>query len=124
MPQTHRHNAAEEPAEVSVNHRKARTFRNWLDYHILLLVIAAASAVIGWTILRDRSQAAAVDQSVGYVGSVMLDDQTIAKLETELARYAPDTNGDGIVTVALVPYYIDFNWGEESGLSRADIQAA
>lgn len=124
MPWITKHSTEEYPPEVPPERTKVQKLFNWLDYHILLLAAIAAALVIGWMIMRDRSQAAAVDQYVGYVGSVALSDRTIAALEAELTRFAADTNGDGTVTVKLVPYYVDFTWGEESDLPRADIQAA
>ena len=119
-----KHSPEDYVPEVPPERTKTQKLVNWLDYHTLLLVAVAAVLLIGWMIMRDRSQAAAVDQRVGYVGSAALSDQTIAALEAELARFASDTNGDGVVTVKMVPYYLDFTWGEESGLSRADIQTA
>ena len=124
MPWITKHSTEEYRPEVPPERTKAQKLFNWLDYHVLILVAIAAALAIGWMIMRDRSQAAAVDQYVGYVGSVTLSDQTIAALESKLARFAADTNGDGVVTVKVIPYYVDFTWGEESGISRADTQAA
>ena len=124
MPRTTKHSPEEHVPEVPPERTKAQKLFNWLDYHTLLLVAVAATLLIGWMIMLDRSQAAAVDQRVGYVGSETLSDQTIAALEAELACFATDINGDGVVTVRIVPYYVDFTWGEESGLPRADIQVA
>ena len=124
MPWITKHSTEQYQPEVPPERTKAQKISNWLDYHVLLLVAIAAALVIGWMIMRDRARVEAVDQHVGYVGSETLSDQTIAALEKELAHFASDINGDGEVTVELVPYYVDFGWEAEGNLARADNQAA
>ncbi len=111
----------QQPPESYTQSQKAG---NWLHYHWKLLAILAILVIVIALMMRDRAQEKAVDQQVGYVGCTMLRDEDIDELERLLSQYAPDTNGDGKVSVTLVPYYIDFTWGESSDLDRTLIQTA
>lgn len=124
MPWITKHSTEEYQPEIPPERTKAQKISNWLDYHVLLLVAIAAALVIGWMIMRDRARVDMVDHYVGYVGTETLSDGTIAELEKELSRFASDVNGDGEVTVVLVPYYVDFTWSDQSNPARADNQAA
>lgn len=85
---------------------KKEKFQNWLYYHKLGIIAAAVILwVIGsmlWNVLGIGQ--VKPDYRVAYVGSQKLTDDTVAALESALASFGEDLNGDGTVAVALTQH--------------------
>lgn len=92
-------------------------FKNWLHYHWLYLVIAAAAAWIGMSWLANALHWGQTlpDYQIAYVGERSLPEDTARAVEQALARYGEDLNGDGVVRVTLHQYVSGTEDKEKAG---------
>lgn len=84
----------------------AQKRRNWWHYHKWHLLLGAVLLIVGVDILRGALGLGVTepDYQVAYVGTFSLPEDTAAALQTALARFGTDCNGDGAVTVQLHQY--------------------
>lgn len=80
--------------------------QNWLHYNKLWLLAAAVILwIIGsmlWNVLGIGQ--VRPDYRMAYIGSLRLPDATVATLETALASFGRDLNGDGQVAVSITQH--------------------
>ena len=88
------------------------TFRqkrqNWWYYHKTHVLIGAVAAAALFTVIRGYVTKVEPDCTVALVTRYLPTDGEVASLEAQLARYSPDTNGDGKVYVAVNVIQIDY----------------
>ena len=85
--------------------RKER-FLNWLHYNKLWVAAAALVLWVAGSMLWNVLGIGQIkpDYRFAYVGSRELSEDTVAVLETALASFGADLNGDGRVTVSLTQH--------------------
>lgn len=85
---------------------KKEKLQNWLYYHNWWLVVGAviiwAAGSMLWNVLGIGQ--VKPDYRVAYVGSVRLPDKTVEAVESALAAFGTDVNGDGRVAVELTQH--------------------
>lgn len=104
----YKHLARDEKPEEKRELTPGEKRRNWWHYY-KWYVLAGAAAL--WLLTGMVTDSAAArknrpDYSIAYVGGYMLPEDTVAALEGALAAIAPDTNGDGRVTVQVNQYML------------------
>ena len=109
------------PPEPPREYSKAEKRRNWWHYHWAWVLLAAAGAVMAASILYDTLLRPRPDLQVACVTRTALPDEVLAALEREMDALAPDANGDGRVTVQVIPYVLNFTGGAFS--AQADMAA-
>lgn len=86
---------------------RRQRLENWWSYHwrhvLIALAILGVSAYFG----SSWGSAAPEDYSVAWVGAHYLDGETQAALESALAAYGEDVNGDGRVVVRVRQVALD-----------------
>lgn len=103
--QENRNSPGGAPDEPRQRTRKEK-IENWLNYHIGWVVGALFLAWLIGSVIVDYQKRPAYDVRVAYVGSEKLSDSAVAAIETTLAQYCSDGNGDGEVVVTVVQYEI------------------
>jgi len=94
--------APEEPKQST----RREKIHNWLTYNIGWVVGALFLLWLIGSVIADYQKKPAYDVRVAYVGSERLSDSAVAAIETTLARYCADANGDGDAVVTVVQYEI------------------
>lgn len=104
--------------------RKER-WANWWDYNLKwVLIIGAAVGFIGYCLIGQYFFVDHPDYNLAVVAPYFLPDDTVSALETELARYGEDRNGDGKVLVTLNVYTLDYTDGDTQTESAAYLTMA
>ena len=97
--------------------------KNWWYYHkwhvVGGIVLALLAANLIWDVMGRGEPKP--DYQVGYVGSFSLPDDTAAAIESSLAAYGVDVNGDGQVLVRVRQYVSDPN-GDPRAVSAITVQ--
>ncbi|MGN0707647.1 MAG: hypothetical protein ACI4JC_06560 [Faecalibacterium sp.] len=89
--------------------RKER-WANWWDYNLKwVIVIGIAAAFVGYCFIGQYFFTTQPDYNVAVVAPYYLPEDTVNALQTELARYGEDLNGDGQVVVTLNTYTLDYS---------------
>lgn len=93
-------------SRVPKQYTRKEKFANWFYYYKWWLLIVLALLYVAGSILWNKLGVGKTrpDYRLAYVGSAFLPDQCREALETELARLAEDTNGDGRVVVEIRQY--------------------
>ncbi len=115
---------------------RAERWRNWWDYNLKwVIVIGIAVGFVAYAFIGQYFFTVKADYDVAVVAPYYLPDDTVAALETRLAAYGKDLNGDGQVVVTLNVYTVDYSNEAETetdayltmaGVTRlaADVQGA
>ena len=99
---------------------KAERRRNWwyyYKYHVLfgaVLVVIGISLVCSWLGIGKTRP----DYAIAYVGTRELNEETAAALQTALAEFGRDENGDGEIYIA-VNQYVSYSTGDSDSLYYA-----
>lgn len=89
--------------------RKER-WANWWDYNLKwVIVIGIAVGFAGYCFIGQYFFTTQPDYNVAVVAPYYLPEDTVNALQTELARYGEDLNGDGQVVVTLNTYTLDYS---------------
>lgn len=103
----------EAPAEPR-NYSKQEKAANWWHYQKWCVVVAIIAVILVAWIVKDTVFRVKPDYEVGYVGSSDLPPDTVTALETALADFGQDLNGDGQVVVTLNQFPVDFDGGDNT----------
>ena len=97
--------------------------KNWWDYHKWHVVGGIVAALFAANLIWDMMGRGEPkpDYQVGYVGSMNLPGETITAVESALAAYGEDLNGDGQVLVQ-VREYISSSDGDPSAMAAITVQ--
>lgn len=100
--------------------QKQRAHANWWYYH--WGIVAAAAVLTVSVVYAAHGLLTAVDPdcTVALVSGQALPDEAVNALQTELARYAEDINGDGVVIVQVNNY----TWSANAALTDMNGQMA
>lgn len=84
-------------------------WNNWWHFHKWHVVIALAAVLFVAALIRDvvRNINNEPDYQLAYIGTVSLQDETVAALEEALAELGEDRTGDGRVLVQVNQYLVD-----------------
>ena len=86
---------------------------NWWDYNLKwVLLIGIAAAFVAYNFIGQYFFVPKPDYNIAVVAPYYLPDDTVTALQTALARYGEDRNGDGKVLVTLNVYTLDYS-GED-----------
>lgn len=100
--------------------RKER-WKNWWDYNLKWVILGVLAALTVFGFLGQATTGVKPDYNVAVVAPGALPEDTIAALQTGLAQYGEDLNGDGKVTVTVNSYVIDYSGDSvETSLSMAN----
>ena len=90
----------------------AERLKNWWWYNkIFVLLAVLVGGVLLYLFLSDAGRVEA-DYHVGMVTTVYREEDDLLRLESRLAAYGEDRNGDGQIQVDITPYYAQL--GSES----------
>lgn len=104
--------------------RKER-WTNWWDYNLKwVIVIGIAVAFVGYSFIGQYFFTTKADYNVAVVAPYYLPEDTVNALQTELAKYGEDLNGDGKVVVTLNVYTLDYSSGDTETESAAYLTMA
>lgn len=97
--------------------------QNWWHYHKWHVIIGAVLLIAALSILLPALGVGVTkpDYQIAYVGAAPLPDGTVTALESSIASFGEDLNGDGRVIVKLNQYPTDSN---EEGADAASYAAA
>ena len=100
--------------------RKYKSVSHWLSYNGKYLAYSAIAAMLV-LILRLNQQSGSIpcDYRISWIGKTALSQEEADILRAAAAGYGSDLNADGIVTLDLVQYIIDFE--EARGADDAGI---
>ncbi len=102
--------------------RKER-MANWWDYHrIHVLIGVIVAAVIAFFTFQSLSEVRP-DYAVAWVSAVKLTDEQAEAVETDLAQYGEDVNGDGKTVVHLLQYNLNMTDLMANGPSNEEATA-
>ena len=86
---------------------------NWWDYNLKwVILIGIAVAFVAYNFIGQYFFVPKPDYNIAVVAPYYLPDDTVTALQTALARYGEDRNGDGKVLVTLNVYTLDYS-GED-----------
>ena len=83
---------------------------NWWDYNLKwVILIGIAVAFVAYNFIGQYFFVPKPDYNIAVVAPYYLPDDTVTALQTALARYGEDRNGDGKVLVTLNVYTLDYS---------------
>lgn len=91
------------------NYTKQEKAANWWHYQKWYVIAGVVAVIIVAWIVRDVVFQVKPDYEVGYVGQSELPPDTVEALQTTLASFGEDLNGDGKVVVTVNQFTVDFN---------------
>ncbi len=104
--------------------RKER-WANWWDYNLKWVILIGIAAVfVGYSFIGQYFFTTKADYNLAVVAPYYLPDDTVNALQTELAKYGEDLNGDGKVVVTLNVYTLDYSSGDTETESAAYLTMA
>lgn len=100
--------------------------RNWWDYHKWHVVIAIVCLIFAADLIGDvvRNARNEPDYRIAYVGSADLPADTARALETALAQYGEDLNGNGKVQVEVLTYPLGVSESDNPGTMQQNAEMA
>ena len=104
--------------------RKER-WANWWDYNLKwVILIGIAAAFVAYNFIGQYFFTTKADYNVAVVAPYYLPEDTVNALQTQLAQFGEDRNGDGKVVVTLNVYTLDYSDGETQTESAAYLTMA
>lgn len=102
-----------DPQDLAPRKEKQYTRRerwaNWWDYNLKwVLIVGIAGAFLAYTLIGHYFFTVHPDYNIGVVAPYYLPEDTIQALETQLAAFGQDLNGDGKTVVTLNTYTLDY----------------
>lgn len=86
---------------------------NWWDYNLKwVIIIGIAVAFVAYCFIGQYAYTVDPDYNIAVVAPYYLPDDTVNALQTEIAKYGEDLNGDGEVVVTLNVYTCDYSSSE------------
>lgn len=118
-----------DPKDVAPRRERVYTRRerwnNWWDYNLKwVLIFGLAAAFVAYCFIGQYFFTVKADYNVAVVAPYYLPSDTQTALETELAKYGDDLNGDGQVVVTVNVYTLDYSSGEEESSTDAYLTMA
>ncbi len=118
-----------DPADLTRPAQKQYTRRekwaNWWDYNLKwVILIGIAVVFVGYNFIGQYFFTTKPDYNVAVVAPYYLPDDTVNALQTQLAQFGEDLNGDGKVVVALNVYTMDYSQGDTETESEAYLTMA
>ena len=110
--------AAQAPANEKEQRRRDRA--NWWYYHWGVVAVAAVLVLGVVYVAHGLATTVDADETVALVTAESVPDEAVHALETALADYAEDKNGDGIVVVTVNNY----TWSADASLTEMNSQMA
>ena len=104
--------------------RKER-WANWWDYNLKwVILIGIAVAFVAYNFIGQYFFTTKADYNVAVVAPYYLPEDTVNALQTQLAQFGEDRNGDGKVVVTLNVYTLDYSNEETQTESAAYLTMA
>ena len=104
--------------------RKER-WANWWDYNLKwVILIGIAAAFVAYNFIGQYFFTTKADYNVAVVAPYYLPEDTVNALQTQLAQFGEDRNGDGKVVVTLNVYTLDYSDEETQTESSAYLTMA
>ena len=104
--------------------RKER-WANWWDYNLKwVILIGIAVAFVAYNFIGQYFFTTKADYNVAVVAPYYLPEDTVNALQTQLAQFGEDRNGDGKVVVTLNVYTLDYSDEETQTESAAYLTMA
>lgn len=118
-----------DPRDVAPRREHQMTRRerwaNWWDYNLKWVIVCGiAAAFVGYCFIGQYFFTTQPDYNVAVVAPYYLPQDTVNALQTELARYGDDLNGDGQVVVTLNVYTLDYSSSDTETESDAYLTMA
>jgi hypothetical protein len=112
-----------DPAEIAQRAPRQYTRRerwaNWWDYNLKWVLIGGAVAAFVLYCFIGQMRTPKADYNIGVVSPYYLPDDVVSALESELAQYGTDQNGDGKVIVTVNTYTVNYS-SDEANETQAD----
>ena len=105
---------------LTAQEQKKRSRANWWYYHWGIVAVAAVLAVSVVYVAHGLLTTVDPDYTVAVVTAEALPDEAVQRLQTALADYAEDANGDGAVVVQVNNY----TWSADAALTDMNGQMA
>ncbi|MCC8181841.1 MAG: hypothetical protein LIO45_02510 [Clostridiales bacterium] len=93
---------------------KYQSFSHWFSYNWRFVVIAVFFIAVGLYYGLIVEHEPDPDYTINWIGTTMLSTSEEEALESTFTALASDQNGDGLVTVSIVQYTINFHYGEDA----------
>lgn len=102
-----------DPQDLAPRKEKQYTRRerwaNWWDYNLKwVLLFGIAGGFLAYTLVGHYFFTVHPDYNIGVVAPYYLPEDTVQALETQLAAFGQDLNGDGRTVVTLNTYTLDY----------------
>lgn len=102
------------PGDIAPRREKTYTrkerWANWWDYNLKwVILIGIAVAFVAYNFIGQYFFTIKADYNIAVVAPYYLPDDTVEALQTQLAQYGEDLNGDGKVVVTLNVYTLDYS---------------
>ena len=102
------------PVKEHTYTRKER-WNNWWDYNLKWVIIAViAVGFVGYCFIGQYFFTVHPDYNIGVVAPYYLPEDTVNALETQLAAFGEDLNGDGQTVVTLNVYTLNYSEDTQS----------
>ncbi len=102
------------------HYTRRERWNNWWDYNLKwVIVIGIAVAFVGYCFIGQYFFTVHADYNVAVVAPYYLPEDTVEALQTQLAAFGEDLNGDGQTVVAVNVYTIDYQTGGDAYLAMA-----
>lgn len=101
---------------------KKEKFKNWWYYNKLTVLIVTAVVVAVVVQVVNVLSEVEPDYTIAFASDMYVDDDMIVIMETELAAYGVDTNGDGEVIVDVICYFLTSSADYSEDLEGAVVQ--
>lgn len=107
-----------DPQDLAPRKEKQYTRRerwaNWWDYNLKwVLLIGIAGGFLAYTLIGHYFFTTHPDYNIGVVAPYYLPEDTLQALQTQLAAFGQDLNGDGKTVVTLNTYTLDYTQSAE-----------
>ena len=107
------------------HYTRRERWNNWWDYNLKWVLIAAVViGFVGYSFIGQYLFTVHPDYNVAVVSPYYLPDDTLEALQTQLAAYGEDLNGDGETVVTVNVYTVDYSGGGDAYLAMAGLYAA
>ena len=96
------------PGDIAPRREKTYTrkerWANWWDYNLKwVILIGIAVAFVAYNFIGQYFFTTKADYNIAVVAPYYLPDDTVEALQTQLAQYGEDLNGDGVIAPDVTP---------------------